>query len=99
MATELTIELRLLENQKSGKAVGSVTIATDLGEVTILGVKVIHQDGKEPWVALPQVEWETKDTKEKRRKDIVNLSHRLDKTIKDAILAKYAEISQNGSPF
>ncbi len=99
MTSEVIIDLKLLENQKSGKAVGSVTIATDLGDVTILGVKVIHQDGKEPWVALPQVEWETKDTKEKRRKDIVNFSHRLDRTVKDAILAKYAELCQNGSPF
>lgn len=99
MQTEIIIELRPLENQKSAKAIGSVTLATDQGDLTILGVKVIHQDGKSPWVAIPQIEYLTKDTKEKKHKDVVSMSHRLDKTIKDGVLTKYRELVGGNVPF
>lgn len=93
MTTEVITQLRLLEKQTVVKAVGNVTITTDLGEITILGVKVIQMDGKLPWVAYPQTEYERKDSKEKVRKDVVELGHRLDKAVKDAVLNQFAELT------
>ena len=99
MQTEVIIELRLLDNQKSAKAIGNVTLVTDLGDATILGIRVIHQDGKEPWVAFPQLEYESKTTGKRERKNVIDLGRRLDKTIKDAVLEKYKELSTNNVPF
>ncbi|HWR84174.1 MAG TPA: hypothetical protein VN285_12810 [Candidatus Deferrimicrobium sp.] len=99
MTTEIIIDLRLLENQKSAKAVGNVTLATNQGDATILGVRVIHQDDKAPWVAFPQIEYDSKVSGKKERKNVLSFSHRLDKAIKDAVLAKYRELSGSGVPF
>lgn len=93
MTTEIIPQLRLLDKESVVKAVGDVTITTDLGEITIVGVKVIQMDGKSPWVAYPQTEYERKDSKEKVRKNVVDLGHRLDKAIKDAVLNQFAELT------
>jgi DNA-binding cell septation regulator SpoVG len=99
MSTEIIIELRPLEGQKSAKAVGSVTLATDQGEVSIMGVRVMHQENKTPWVSYPRIEYDSKKTGKKEYKDVLNFSHRLQKTVEDAVLAKYRELSENAAPF
>jgi hypothetical protein len=96
MNTEIFIDLRLVENQKSTRAVGNVTIVTDQGDLTIQGVKVILKDGNPPWVAFPQIEWDDKVTKEKKRKKILSFSHRLEKVVTDMLMLRYQELCGNG---
>jgi DNA-binding cell septation regulator SpoVG len=36
-------------------------VSIKIGEVTIHGCKVVHQDGQRPWVALPSREYAGKD--------------------------------------
>ncbi len=98
MSSEITVELKTVSGQKSRKARASVTLDTDLGELTIAQISVIHQDGKEPWVALPTIDFEDKQNPGKYvRLDTVLPGHRLKKAISDAVLAKYRELSD--APF
>lgn len=57
MNTDLLVELRLLETDNAVKASVEVTLQTEHGELTLARLKVIHQDGKNPWVAFPDIRY------------------------------------------
>ncbi len=89
--TEILVELRMTESEAAHKANANVTLQTDFGELTIIRVKVIHQDGKKPWVALPNIRYRDKSTDEYKNLNILLPGARLKKAISDAVLTKYAE--------
>ena len=99
MENDIVVDLRLINDQKSTKAYGSVTIPTRFGDITILKLRVIHQDQKEAWVALPQISYPDKQTGETRHADVLDLGVRLKLAVADAVLAKYRELTESDAPF
>ena len=99
MENEIMVEIRLVKDQKATKAVGSITLSTGLGDLTLQKVRVIHQDGKDPWVAYPQVDFADKESGERRHIDIIIPSQRLRKAVSDAVLNKYKELLNGNAPF
>ena len=88
MVNMFSVTLKKLENSKQVKAIVSVTVMSEQGEFTINGFKVIHQDGKEPWVAMPENRWH--DSKgEFRNYQIVEAGKRFHRFITDIILKEY----------
>jgi DNA-binding cell septation regulator SpoVG len=99
MSTEIIVELRPLEGQKTARAIGSITLATDQGELSIVGIRVMQPENKPPWISYPRIEYDSKTTGKKEYKDVLSFSHRLKKTVDDAVLVKYRELQDNATPF
>ena len=98
MAEKLMVGLRIVDNMDPVKALAEITIPTEFGELTIVRIKVIHQNGKEPWVALPDIRF--KDSSgEYRSVPIVIPGRRLKSTISETVLSKYREGLENDPPF
>ena len=92
MPQEMLIEVWPTDGESSKKASAQVTLMTDYGELTLSRLRVIHQGGKEPWVAFPSIDYPDRKTGEKKYLDIVKPGVRLKKAISEAVLAKYAEL-------
>jgi hypothetical protein len=99
MENGIVVELRLVKDQKSTKAIGTVIVPTAYGDLTIFKVRVIHQDNKDAWVALPQVDYKDKNTGESKHAKVLELSARLHKAVSDAVLSNYRELLGSGLPF
>jgi len=91
MDDPMLVEARLLEGAGAVKAAASVTLSTDGGDLTILRVKVIQKDGKDPWVALPDQSYKD-DSGEWRHLAVIEPSQRLKRMILSAVLLKYKEL-------
>jgi DNA-binding cell septation regulator SpoVG len=88
---KITVEVNVYEN-KSMKAWADVALVTDLGEVTIKGLKIIQKDTtKPPWVALPTLSY-LKDGQYKN-KVVLELSSALMKAVAEAVLNEYRRIT------
>jgi len=92
MSNEMLIEVRLIEGDKATRASAEVTLQTECGELTLSRLRVIHQDGKNPWVAYPTIDFKDRESGEYRHLDVIRPGVRLKKTIQSAVLAKYAEL-------
>ena len=92
MSPEMLAEVRLIDGDKAAKAAAEVTLQTECGELTLSRLKVIHQDGKGPWVAYPTIDYKDRETGDFRHLEIVKPGARLKKAISDAVLTKYAEL-------
>lgn len=99
MENQIVVDLRLVKDQKVAKAFGSVIVPTAYGDLTILKVRVVHQDGKEPWMALPTNDYKDKETGDFKHSNVVELSARLKKAVSDCVLARYRELLESGVPF
>ncbi len=84
---KLLAELKLLEGTSSIKALADLTVGLPSGDLTIRGLRVIHQPSKEAWVAFPQSSY-VKDGKQ-INKDILILSRSLRKEVCDLVLTEY----------
>lgn len=89
--SDLLVELRKTEGETAAKASADVTLQTDFGELTIARIKVIHQVGKKPWIAMPDIRYRDSETDEYKSLKVILPGARLKKIISDAILEKYAE--------
>lgn len=92
MPDDMLIEVWLTDSESSAKASGQVTLSTDHGELTLCRLKVIHQDGKDPWVAYPRIDYKDRETGDYRHLEVIRPGVRLKKAISEAVLAKYAEL-------
>ncbi len=90
MQDQILVEMKPLQNQNPKKATVDITFDTTHGELTIKKLNVIHQDGKDPWVAFPQINYPDKNTGEFRNLRIVFPGSRLKKAITDAVLNEYS---------
>ena len=99
MINEIIVELRKIENGKSAKVKAEVTIDTPFGEITICRLRVIHQDGKEPWVAYPEIRFLPQDSTEYINLKIILPSKRLRAAISDAVIQKYESMKFDAPPF
>lgn len=88
----LTVDVRLLKDAKPVAGLASVSIETELGELTISKVKIIHQDGKNPWVALPEIRYKDDKTGDWKNIPIFTPSAKLKSAITEAVLTKYREL-------
>lgn len=91
MSHEILVDIRSIDGDQAAKALADVTFLTDFGELTLSRIKVIHQDGKDPWVAYPTVDFKDRETGDYRHLEIVKPGVRLKKVISEAVLAEYAE--------
>lgn len=91
MPQEMLIETWPMDGD-SAKASAQVTLMTDYGELTLCRLKVIHQEGKEPWVAYPTIDFKDRESGDFRHLDIIKPGVRLKKLISEAVLAEYAEL-------
>lgn len=92
MNEPILVELRLLEGDSAAKASADITLQTELGELTIARLRVIHQEGKEPWVAFPDIRYRDSTTGEYKNLKVVLPGACLKKAISRTVLEKYAEI-------
>lgn len=92
MSQEMLVEVWLMDGDSSAKASAQVTLNTDHGELTLSRLKVIHQDGKDPWVAYPTIDYKDRETGDYRHLDTIRPGVRLKKVISEEVLAKYAEL-------
>ena len=83
---KITVEVRRVAFGKL-KAFADVTIPTPFGEITIKGLRVIQQEGQEPWIALPTSSY-VKDGKAVNVA-IIELPRSLKKMIADEVLAEF----------
>jgi len=91
MSQNLLIDVRLIEGDNAVKASAEVTLQTEYGELTLSRLRVIHQYGKDPWVAYPTIDFKDRDTGDYRHLDIIKPGVRLKRAIQNAVLAKYTE--------
>ena len=101
-AATLTVEVRLVRKDRL-QAFADITICFDLGELTILGCRVLASPGEEPWVAFPAIPDERMEPGGKRKYwDVLEFSRGLRKQLVEAVLAEYARksgsVSKEGSP-
>ncbi len=92
MSNEMLVDVRLIEGDKAAKASAEVTLQTEGGELTLSRLRVIHQDGKDPWVAYPTIDFKDRESGNFRHLEVIKPGVRLKKTIQSAVLAKYAEL-------
>ena len=84
----LSIDLRLVDFGSSVKANADVTLGLPEGDLTIKGFRVIQQDGKDPWVAMPTNSYKDKSGEFKNLK-IIEMPRRLKDPICNKILELY----------
>ena len=100
MNPEITVELRTVSDQGPRKAKVTVTLDTSHGELTLSQLSIIHQEGKPPWVAYPDISFPDKEQSGKYvHLDIITPGRRLKKAIGDAVLANYRELAESNEPF
>ncbi len=99
MDNEIIVELRQIEDNKFSKAKAEITLQTPFGEITITRMRVVHQDGKDPWVAFPEIPYQPKDSSEKRYLKVILPSKRLRAAISEAVLNKYGSMKFNEKSF
>ena len=83
---------RRVFSSSSAKASAQVTLTTDYGELTLCRLKIVHQDGKDPWVAYPTIDYKDRESGDYRHLETVKPGVRLKKAISEAVLTKYAEL-------
>lgn len=98
MAEQLMVSLRKVDNMDPVMALAEITIPTEFGEFSIVRIKVIHQNGKEPWIALPDIRFQD-SSGEYRNIPIVIPGRRLKRAISEAVLSGYREDLENDPPF
>lgn len=99
MNNDIIVEIRPSKTSSALKAMAEVTVQTALGELTISKLKIIHEEGKDAWVAYPDITYKPKGSDDYRRLKIVLPSKRLDQAIKDAVLEKYSTMKFEDVPF
>jgi len=89
--TKISIDIRRTDFSNSIKANADVTLTLEEGDLTIKGFRVIHQEGKSPWVALPSNCYKDKAGEFKNFKNI-EMPRRLNEHISKAILEQYQSL-------
>lgn len=83
---KLRVDLRPVQSGKL-KAFADVTIPSVLGDLMILGFRVIHEDEKHPWVGFPSNSY-PKDGKIVNKR-LLDISGRAKREIAKAVLLEY----------
>ena len=83
---KLRVDLRGVNLGKL-KAFADVTIPSAIGDLMILGFRVIHEDGKHPWVGFPSNSY-PKDGKIVNKR-LLDVSGAAKRAIADAVLREY----------
>ena len=83
---KLRVDLRPVRFGKL-KAFADVTIPSALGDLTILGFRVIDENGKGPWVGFPSNSY-PKDGKIVNKR-LLDISGRAKREIAEAVLLEY----------
>ena len=97
MCKKMFVEVSPFDGDSAAKAGAEITFETEFGDLTISRFKIIHQDGKNAWVAFPNIRYQDEKSGEYRTLQIIIPSRRLRRIITDQILSKYREITANGS--
>ena len=89
MSEQSTISVDIHPHEKGQlKAFVDVTIKADIGEMTIMGFRIIHKDGDSPWVAFPKMTYTTKHGEQKDRQ-FLSMAPRNLRKITEAILKEW----------
>ena len=80
--------VEILEIKPSSTGTVRARVNFRIGGVTIIGAKIVQQDGQRAWVAMPDVKWEGNDGKP-RYTATVELSSSLKQRVSDAILTAW----------
>jgi hypothetical protein len=91
-ADKMFVELWSVLDDKTVKASGDIVLQFSLGELTIRKVKVIHQDGKHPWVKLPEIRYLDQKSEEWKSISVLVPSRQLRKHITDEVLKVYESL-------
>jgi Signal peptidase, peptidase S26 len=75
---------RLGGNNNAGNVRAFVSVR--IGDVSILGCKIVQQPGQRPWVAMPDRQW-VADDGTTRWSPVIKLSNPLKRRLDDAVLA------------
>jgi DNA-binding cell septation regulator SpoVG len=78
------LEIRSVTDSGNIRAFATVR----LGGVTLMGCKVIREDGKRPWVAMPDRQWTAEDG-QRRWSQAVKLTAALKQRVDDAVLSAW----------
>lgn len=84
-----SIRIRIL-NKKGLKAFVDVTFDDFL---TIRGFRIIHQEGKDPWVGFPQLTYQQGENT--KYKDILDVSDNTRREIEDKVLEEYKKLLED----
>ena len=99
MEDEIIVEIRSIETEGAAKANVQVTLQTANGELTLCRFRIIHEEGKDPWLAYPRISYKPKDSNEYRNLKILLPSKRLEQAIRDAVIEKYSNMKTEKAPF
>lgn len=83
---KLRVDLRVVNLGKL-KAFADVTIPSALGDITVLGFRVIREDGKNPWVGFPSNSYPRDGRIINKR--LLDVSGRAKREIAQAVLSEY----------
>ncbi|MFH1892057.1 MAG: septation protein SpoVG family protein [Candidatus Zixiibacteriota bacterium] len=92
MSDEIIVDIRLVTDRKAQKAEASVTFETSHGELTIRRLRIIHEDGKDPWIAFPTIDYADKQTGAYRHLAILAPGARLRRAVTEAVLEEYRKL-------
>jgi DNA-binding cell septation regulator SpoVG len=90
----IEVEVRLVQHGKL-RAFADVTITAPVGDITIKGFRVVCEDGKQPWVGMPQSTY-TKDG-ELVKRPVLEMSPRVKRQLAAAVLAEFDGLRANRS--
>lgn len=99
MDNNIIVEIRPNDTGTAFKASAEVTLMTAFGEISLSRLRVIHQDGKEPWVSYPEISFIPKNSDITCYMKIILPSKRLDQEIKKAVLDKYYQLKTEADQF
>ena len=85
----ITVSIRPVEGSMTIGGVADVTLALEVGEVTLRGFRVIHKDQQNPWVAFPQESYMKGG--EKKYVPIIEASRRFKNLIERKVLDAYGK--------
>jgi DNA-binding cell septation regulator SpoVG len=89
---DILVQVRRVEFGKSIKATADLTLTLEGGEITIRGLRVIHQEGKYPWVAFPTNSYKDSSGQMKNF-NWLEMSRKLKQEIADEVLTQYKQLS------
>ena len=87
---KLRVDVRLVNHGKL-RAFADVTIPSALGDITVLGFRVIREDGKKPWVGFPSNSYPKNG--QVVNKKVLDISGRAKREIAEAVLLEYENAS------
>lgn len=88
---EILVDLRRTDGKTAVKAHAEVTLTMSLGQITVKQIRVMQNDGQEPWVALPSTTYQKNG--KLQRMPLLEARQAILRQIKEAILIEFRRTS------